>query len=165
MKRQTTLELYRETMSFSSGHFMIFSATEREHLHGHNYRVHAAFTFSVGQDGLNFNCQHYLDKLSEMCARLNRYFLLPTESRYLRIEEKNDSYYVYFNQEVFTFLRAEVILLPLTNVSMEELSWWFLEQFRMENDQLITDHGIEKIVIKVFSAPGICASSHWERGS
>ena len=41
-QRTTTLELYKEEMKFSAGHFTIFSATERENLHGHNFSVYVA---------------------------------------------------------------------------------------------------------------------------
>ena len=36
----TTVELQKESMKFSAGHTTIFSATEREPLHGHMYQVY-----------------------------------------------------------------------------------------------------------------------------
>ena len=41
MTQLTTIELSKEYLKFSAGHFTVFSATERERLHGHNFSVSA----------------------------------------------------------------------------------------------------------------------------
>ncbi|MFP2903776.1 6-pyruvoyl trahydropterin synthase family protein [Pyxidicoccus sp. 3LFB2] len=52
MSRTTTIELHKEEMKFSAGHFTIFSATHRENLHGHNFTVYVALTGAVVENGL-----------------------------------------------------------------------------------------------------------------
>ena len=39
MNDTVTIRLAKENMKFSAAHFTIFSASERERLHGHNFRV------------------------------------------------------------------------------------------------------------------------------
>ena len=39
MTRLTTLHITKEVHKFSAAHYTIFTATERERLHGHNYFV------------------------------------------------------------------------------------------------------------------------------
>ena len=39
MEELTTLYIDKESHKFSAAHYTIFSATERERLHGHNYVV------------------------------------------------------------------------------------------------------------------------------
>ena len=40
----TTINICKEALKFSGAHFTIFSATDRERLHGHNFRVRAEVT-------------------------------------------------------------------------------------------------------------------------
>ncbi|EQD50251.1 hypothetical protein B1A_13514, partial [mine drainage metagenome] len=35
--RSVEVDLSKERMKFSAGHFTVFSASERENLHGHNF--------------------------------------------------------------------------------------------------------------------------------
>src|SRR4051812_29548707 len=94
-----TLHLARENMFFSAGHFMIFSREAREHAHGHNYQLSASLRYVLPEDGVSFDCQGYVERLSQLCQPLNRVFLLPTESHYLKISETETSYQLLFNNE------------------------------------------------------------------
>ena len=50
-------KIYRPAdLHFSAAHFTIFSATERERLHGHNYSVSARFVAPQGDNG--FSADH-----------------------------------------------------------------------------------------------------------
>ncbi len=52
MEQLTTIEVSKEYLKFSAAHFTIFSATERERLNGHNFRVSAKITEPVGPNGM-----------------------------------------------------------------------------------------------------------------
>lgn len=52
--------------------------------------------------------------------------------------------------------------MPLTNITVEELSRWFVEELIKEKEEL-DRHRIEKVLVKVFSAPGQSASHEWQR--
>ena len=43
----TTIELHKEAMKFSAGHFTIFGPDRREPLHGHNFTVKAEITAEI----------------------------------------------------------------------------------------------------------------------
>lgn len=60
------------------------------------------------------------------------------------------------------FLKEDVTLLPVTNITVEELSKWFVHELIQDKDEL-DRHRIEKVVVKVFSAPGQSASHEWQR--
>ena len=49
MERLTTLYIDKESHKFSAAHYTIFSATERERLHGHNYSVSARIVAPMGE--------------------------------------------------------------------------------------------------------------------
>lgn len=158
--RQTTIELFKENMKFSAGHFTIFSATERENLHGHNYQVHAAINTTVTENGLSFDYRTYKKKLKAICKHLNSTFLLPSKSKFLAIEEQKDFYICHFNQEKIPFLKTDATLLPISNITVEELSNWILQQMLIDQTSLAA-HVVSEIEIKVFSGPGQCANAKW----
>lgn len=160
MATLSTIELYKENMKFSAGHFTIFSENKREKMHGHNYTVYAAITTLVTKNGLSFDYRFYKDKLLTLCRQLNESFLLPNQSPFLTIEEKGDYYYARFHREKIPFLKSDVTLLPVTNVTVEELSKWFISQLITDKNEL-SKNAIRAITIKVSSSPGQSGSAQW----
>jgi 6-pyruvoyltetrahydropterin/6-carboxytetrahydropterin synthase len=162
MSRLSTIELFKEGMNFSAGHFTIFSATQRENLHGHNYRLYASFTTTVDEQGLSFDYRFYKEKCYALCQRLDETVLIPSLCRHLSISEKGHYYHLHFNDEDIIFLKRDVTLLPIHNVTVEELSHWFMQQMMADSHEL-DKNNIVSIHIKVFSGPGQSGSSSWER--
>ena len=162
MANITTLELTKDYLEFSAGHFTIFSATHREKMHGHNYNVYGVITAEINDNGMTFDYAIYKKKLLELCKKLNGYFLLPNNSPHLRLEEKDDLYYGYFHNEKIPFPKSDVLILPVKNVTIEELARWFIEQLTSESEE-IKKHRIHGITIKVFSTPGVNAAATWEK--
>ena len=158
----TTVELQKENMKFSAGHTTIFSATEREPLHGHMYHVYLAISTWVEDNGMTFDYRYYKQKMYDLCGLLNQTFLMPTESPYLKYGEDDEYYYFTFNHKKIPFLKEDVTLMPLTNITVEELSRWFIIKLTEDKDELIR-HRVEKIKVKVFSAPGQSASHKWKK--
>lgn len=154
----TTVDLYKDDFSFSAGHFTIFSATEREDLHGHNYYVSASLCTELNEAGLSFDYRFYKNKLLSICSRLDRKFLLAGKSRYLRIEDHDDMLFAHFNNERIPFLKRDALVLPITNVTIEELSKWFLEQL-LEDQESLKAHQIKEITIKVYNGPAQSGSA------
>ncbi|MGQ3889193.1 6-pyruvoyl trahydropterin synthase family protein [Legionella sp. CNM-1927-20] len=163
-KYLTTVELQKESMKFSAGHTTIFSATEREPLHGHMYSVYLALTTWVEENGMNFDYRYYKDRIHKLCRSLNQTFLMPKYSPFLTISEDEEYYYFMFNKKKIPFLKEDVTLLPLTNITVEELSRWFVNELIKDSEELIK-YRIEKVTVKVFSAPGQSASHEWVRQS
>lgn len=160
MPRTTTIELCKDYLKFSAGHFTVFSSTERERLHGHNYTVSVLLTVSVEDEGLKFDYRSYKKKIYDFCEQLDEVFLLPGLCSHLKIVEKNEYIEVHFNNEIIPFLKKDILILPLKNITLEELSCWFIQKLISDTKNLIKD-GIESIVVKVYSSPGQSASSAW----
>lgn len=158
----TTIELSKAYFNFSAGHFTIFSETHREKMHGHNFTVHAALLAAVSENGMAFDYVIYKNRIQAICKTIDGYFLLPGKSPYFKIEEEGDYYYGYFNQQKLPFLKNDVLILPLRNITIEELATWFLEQLIQDTKELDI-HQIYGITIKVSSGPGQCADAKWER--
>lgn len=158
------IELQKENMSFAAGHFTIFSETERENLHGHNYQVYVSLRFEYCERGLSFDYRVYKNKLYALCDELNHITLIPGNSKYLTIEENETGCIVTFNKEQLTFLKRDYKIIPLTNITVEELSNWFIQQL-LKNPEELNDYRINAIDIKVFSGPGQSGSAHWQRST
>jgi 6-pyruvoyltetrahydropterin/6-carboxytetrahydropterin synthase len=159
-KRFCTLEIRKGKLNFSAGHFTIFSATERENLHGHNYELEASFTAELHDTGLTFDYRIFDDKLKSICEELNLRFLLPKFSPYLSIAEDSDYYIAEFNKQKLFFLKTDALILPLANITLEELSQWFITRIT-ENIDFLNAHKICKMWIKVFNGTEHCAKAKW----
>lgn len=160
MERVARLEIHKEEFSFSAGHFTIFSATEREQLHGHNYYVSVEFKLNIGANGLSFDYRHYKRKIQTLCNHLDRFLLLPSQSPFLRLEEEGDYWIAHFNHKKLPFLKEDVVVLPLSNITIEELSYWFLQQLLQQPDELKA-HCIRDMTVKVFNGPGQSGGANW----
>jgi 6-pyruvoyltetrahydropterin/6-carboxytetrahydropterin synthase len=162
LARYTTIELFKEAMKFSAGHFTIFSAERRENLHGHNFNVYASLRAPVGEDGMTVDYTVLRKEMLELCSRWNEVFLLPAHSPFLRLEETATHWLAHFGPETLSFLKRDVLVLPVRNVTLEELSGLMLDQLLRDRERL-AQWGIIEIVVRVFSGPGQSASSEWSR--
>jgi 6-pyruvoyltetrahydropterin/6-carboxytetrahydropterin synthase len=158
--RLAIVELHKDELHFSAGHFTIFSATERENLHGHNYDVNVCLHVALNDNGMAFDYRVYKNKLIALCQQLDRRFLLPRHSKYLRIEEDGDMIFAHFNKERIPFLKRDVTILPVCNVTIEELSNWFLQKLILDEIEL-KRHKIHGIIVKVFNGPGQSGATRW----
>lgn len=150
---QHRLQIHKEAFSFSAGHFTIFSATERETMHGHNYYVSVSFDIMVSHNGLSFDYRVYKKKLKALCDTIDRHFLLPQCSPYLTIDagDDNSEYYIAsFAGKKMPFLKEDVVILPLANITIEALSSWFLSQL-IDSEEELQQHAILDVQVDVFN--------------
>jgi 6-pyruvoyltetrahydropterin/6-carboxytetrahydropterin synthase len=160
--RFATVELHKEELKFSAGHFMIYSATQRENMHGHDYQVNVAFDCTVGSNGMSFDCRHYKQRLVKLCQQLDYRFILPSESPFLRIEETGDKWIAHLGTESLPFLKKDAVVLPITNATLEDLSHWFLQQLSVNTVEL-TEHRIHAITVRVFNGRGESGATRWDK--
>lgn len=153
LQERVTIRLAKQNMKFSAGHFTIFSATERERLHGHNFTVEVDIEARMLGNGMCFDYGLYKDRVVALCRELNEWTILPTRSPYLRIEEDGDHVYAHFDGQRIPFLRGDVLLLPIANATLEEFAWWFLQRLAEDRDALRA-HAIDAIEVRVLSGPG-----------
>ena len=118
-----TLRLAKGDFKFSAAHFTLFSATEAEPLHGHNYRV----LVEVGGDeldalGLLIETGILKRRIRELLVGLDDRVLLPERSPLLTISVQDGSVDCRYADRAYRFPEREVVLLPLVNVTMELLA-------------------------------------------
>lgn len=160
--RLSTIYIEKEYLKFSAAHFTVFSATERERLHGHNFTVSANITAQVDDNGMTSNYRIYKDALQRCCEALDEYVLLPGESPYLQIEQQGDTYAVFFNGEKMLFLASDTKILPIRNTTVEEFSHYILQQLLLDHE-LAGTAGLQGLTVSVASGPGQNGSSDWMR--
>lgn len=160
MSRITSIELAKEYLKFSAAHFTIFSATERERLHGHNFTVRAKITAPVDENGLCFRYSIFKQHLKKLCRSLDEYTLIAADSPHLTIEEQDEYYRVTFNGRDMLLLKTDTLLLPVKNTTVEELSRYLLDQL-LADDTVVIDNNVKKLDITVSSGPGQSGSAHW----
>ena len=159
--RLCTVEIAKDYLSFSAAHFTIFSGDRRENLHGHNFAVQGRATGRVGENGLTFDYELLKSKIGELCAPLDEKLLLPSGSPHLDIRSGPGEVEVGFAEERLHFLERDVLLIPVANVTVEELSGWFLDLLLADRE--IDALGLEELEVRVSSGPGQWGISRWRR--
>jgi 6-pyruvoyltetrahydropterin/6-carboxytetrahydropterin synthase len=157
MERLTTLRIDKEGHKFSAAHYTIFSASERERLHGHNYSVSARIVAPMGDNGFAADYNIYKARIEHICAQLDEYMLLAGDSPYQRIEEQGDYYRVTFAGDEMLFLRKDTQVLPLTNATVEEFSHYLLKGLL----QQCAGDDLREVELCVASGPGQKGCALW----
>ncbi len=163
VSRSASIEIGKEDMHFSAAHFTIFSATERENLHGHDFFVAATVTGPVDDGGLCFDYNALKTRLRALCERLDETVLLPAESPHLGIDAQTDRVTVAFADERLAFLPRDVKILPVRNITVEELSAWFVAQLTADDGFLALP--IDSLHLRVSSGPGQWAGTTWQQAA
>lgn len=147
-----TLEIVKDYLHFSSGHFTIFSATSRENLHGHNFFVGCTVEAEVGDDGLCFDYSIIKRQLEAFCEEFDERMLLPGRSPHLSIDRDGDMIIARFAEERIPFLARDALILPVRNVTIEELARHITAT--LAASPAIAALAIHTLTIKVSSGPG-----------
>ena len=158
--RMTRIEVFKESMKFSAAHFTIFSATERERLHGHNFTVYAMIEAPVGDNGMCFSYVELKDRLRSLCAELDEYTLLPKYSPYLSLASDGPHLNVTFDGATFALLETDTLVLPIRNSTVEEYAAYILDRLLSDSDFVVAN-GIVAVEIRVSSGPGQRGSARW----
>jgi len=163
--QSTQITIEKDYLHFSCAHFTIFNANSRENLHGHNYHLKCELEATVGTDGLCFDYNLIKTALSNLCDYLDEFTLLPEKSPFLSIEHNaggdRKSVIARFGEESIPFLARDIKCIPVSNITIEELSRWLLEELvkKIALDTL----PILKLSLGVSSGEGQWALSFWLR--
>lgn len=125
-----SLHIEKEYLHFSAAHFAIFSETEREPLHGHNYHVSATIEGRELENGKLIEIDKVKKELRQICDELDHKTILPQQNDYLLLFPDDDSYSITFNNKTFYLLQEDCIILPIVNTTMENLSEYISNELR-----------------------------------
>jgi 6-pyruvoyltetrahydropterin/6-carboxytetrahydropterin synthase len=159
MEELTTLYIDKEGHKFSAAHFTIFSATERERLHGHNYSVSAKIVAPMGDNGFSADYNVYKERLAKLCAGLDEYTLLAGDSPYQEITSSGTCYRVSHGGQEMMFLQSDTLILPIRNATVEEFSRYLLQLLLQDS----AGDDLREIELCVASGPGQKGCASWQR--
>jgi 6-pyruvoyltetrahydropterin/6-carboxytetrahydropterin synthase len=118
-----TLQLAKSDFKFSAAHFTVFGPTDAEPLHGHNYRVAVEVAGTeLEPEGLLIETGGLKRRVRELCEELDDRVLLPERSPHLEIDTADGAVECRYADRVYRFPEREVLLLPVVNVTMEQLA-------------------------------------------
>lgn len=157
--KTTTLLLAKQNFKFSAAHFLIFDEKHAERLHGHNYQVKVDISIPSEKE---HEKQGYFVDFNEfkklIKARLDQWdeiVLLPGLQSEMKFTEKGQSLEVHFRDRHYLFPKNEVLLLPVNNTSVEQLSGLLAQDFL----KLFKKFKVQKVRVTVEETRGQAAST------
>ena len=130
-----SLTLAKEDFKFSSGHFTLFSESEAELLHGHNYQVGVEFVGSrLDEEGLLINFIETKKMIRSLCEELDTQLLIPDRSPHLRLHEQDGHLEIRFQDRRYVVPSEDVLLIPEVNTSIELLARYIWGRLTSELD-------------------------------
>ena len=159
----STLEIGKEDMKFSAAHYTVFSATERERLHGHTHAVRVRFTGPVAGDGMVSNYALFKSRVRALCQKYDETYLVPGDSPHIKIAYAESASGDHIIRITHNGLAQElpaddVRVLGVTNVTLEELSMLLLQEVVAPSPggegSWAEAHGIIAVTVQVSSDGG-----------
>ena len=154
-----TLHLAKQNFKFSAAHFLIFDAQHAERLHGHNYQVKVDIQTpseaELHADGYFLDFNVFKKYIKARLDKWDEIILLPEKQADMKFKKTEKSLEVTFRDRFYVFPLNEVILLPVTNTSVEQLSRLLAEDFFNEFKQ----YKVQSVTVNVEETPGQGASS------
>jgi len=157
-----TIEIEKSYLHFAAAHFTIFSATNRERLHGHNWRLAVEITGEVDDNGLCFDYAIYKKILKDLCHAYDEYTLIAKDSPYLTITEDEEFYFIKHDDRTQPLLKTDTILLPIKNVTIEELSHFFLGELT-QDPVFLEELKIHAFEVRISSGVDQWGKARWSR--
>ena len=155
-----TLSISKEDIKFSSGHMTIFDSKNREMVHGHNFQVSCEISGVVDDNGMVVNYQMIKSLLRDKVNEWDEKFLIASKSKYLKYNIDDGYLSVYFNNElILKMLENEAVLLPVTNITGEELSRLLTQYMSEKLENYINDGYVTRISTTVSSSAGQAVTS------
>lgn len=133
---EITLHLFKQNLKFSSAHFLIFDEKSAEKLHGHNYQVSidisCPMTTAADPSGYFVDFNVFKKYIKAKVDAWDEHILLPELQPEMKFTKNGASIEVRFRERYYVFPENEVIRLPVSNTSVEQLSRLLAEDFARE---------------------------------
>lgn len=143
--------LAKEDFKFSAAHFTLFADGRAELLHGHNYRVRVEVTGEeLDGAGLLVDIEALKRRVRELCAILDNRTLIPGASSRLAWSDQGEAIEIRFERRVYRLPADDVLILPLSNTSIELLA----EKLWHDLATGLAASGADTLAVAVEESPG-----------
>lgn len=149
---EITLHLHKQNFKFSSAHFLIFDARSAEKLHGHNYQVRVDLECPPADPAQGYFVDFNVFKrfIKSRLDAWDERVLLPEKQPEMSFKTQGPSLEVRFRERFYVFPANEVVLLPVTNTSVEQLSKLLADEFTAEFQK----YGVTAVAVTVEETAG-----------
>ncbi len=133
-----TIYLAKEPFKFSCSHFTVLSENTAERLHGHNYQLRMDVDVKDIDPNMGFAFDFNLIKplIKAFCDRLDERILLPSKSKFVEVKKIGNEIEARFMNKRYLFPQEDVYILPLTNMTCEELARYACNEFVLQMNKL-----------------------------
>ncbi len=160
-----SIELAKEYHKFSSAHFLIFPDGSAERLHGHNYRVFVEVDAALSQFGLVVDFKMIKPIVRELVDELDEHWLLPGEHEHLQVTRRDDGITeVRYMERYYAAPHEDVIVMPMNNISAENLATWMGRQLHKRLGARFPDLAVRQLRCAVEETAGQRGVYHFEHG-
>lgn len=146
MTEHYKVRVSKDYLVFCSAHFITYEGDTCERLHGHNYRAAVEVEGPLDENFYVVDFIALKNLVRKLTDELDHRMLLPTRSRFIRVEETAGSVDVRFEERRWQFPREDCVLLPVENTTAELLARWLGERVR---DELTKRVGAVPPVVRV----------------
>ena len=150
MPYKVTVE--RNTLRFAAAHFATFEDS-CEPLHGHNYDVRVEVEGELTEVGWLVDFALLKSLTRAVCQSLDHKFILQRDSTVLEIDEDEKQWKIRYQDRGYSFPKADVVALSITNSTAEQLARWFAGRLREQ----LTERGatnVTSIEVGIEEMPG-----------
>ena len=116
------INVEKDYIGFSAGHFITYDGHQCETLHGHNYRVRIALEGPVDENFYVLDFVRIKRLMKRLCDEFDHRTLLPLSNPVLELEQRADGVEVRYKHRRFLFPIDDVVLLPIPNTTAEMLA-------------------------------------------
>ncbi|GAB4146540.1 MAG: 6-pyruvoyl tetrahydropterin synthase family protein [Planctomycetota bacterium] len=149
-----SIRVHKDYLKFSAAHFLIFPNGAAERMHGHNYKVYVEMESPLDAHGLVVNFKEIKPIVRELCDGLDEHVLIPGRHPVLSAAEQDGSTEVRYMERRYVIPSDEVILLPITNTSAENLAAWIGRTLRERIRRRWPSLPIRRLEVSVEESPG-----------
>jgi 6-pyruvoyltetrahydropterin/6-carboxytetrahydropterin synthase len=166
MAERWSIDIQKDYLKFSAAHFLIFPDGTAERLHGHNYKVYTQVESALDPHGLVLNFKEIKPLVKQVCDELDEHLLVPGQHPVLRCQQHDDgTTEVVYQDRRYRLPTSDVIVLPITNTSAENLATWVGRQVRERLARGWPRIRITAVRVGVEESPGQRGVYAWDDGT
>ncbi len=147
------MRITKDTLVFSSAHFITYNGDACETLHGHNFGVAAEVAGPLDENYYVVDFVALTRRLMELVADLDHRVLLPTEHPRIRVTASNSEVEARFGRRRWVFPRGDCVLLPIANTTAELLARYLAKELA-ESARSLTASRLSSVRVEVDECNG-----------
>lgn len=121
------LDGWETGIRFVAGHFLP-SIEKCSRLHGHNYALLIEIEGEPGDDGIIIDFIKVKEAAHAIVREIDHKMLLPAGGKAMKVSRSGEQFSVNFNDKNYSFPATDVTILPVENVSAENLASYFADR-------------------------------------